>query len=165
MPELLILRHAKSDWGDDSLSDFDRPLNKRGRRDAPRMGKVIAQIGAPDLILASPARRVVETLEGVAENCEIPPPRYLRQLYGAATADLVTILREIAPGTPRAMIAGHNPGLHWLAMSLTRDDPSATVLAAKYPTAALAHISFEGDWDRLGESRGRLLQFTRPRDL
>ena len=165
MPELLILRHAKSDWGDASLRDFDRPLNKRGRKTAPEMGKVISAIGRIDHVVASPAKRVVETLEGVSSTCSLPDIEFDPALYGASTQELMTALRAIPDGTERALIAGHNPGLHWLAMALTEDDHSAYVLDEKFPTAALAHIAFDGDWSALNSGSGRLLDFVRPSDL
>lgn len=168
MPELLILRHAKSDWGDASLRDFDRPLNARGQKAAPEMGRLIAKKGPIDIVLASPARRVVETLEGVREGApDLPQAQFEQHLYGATVNDIVGLLREHGGDAERILLVGHNPGLHWLALGLSdgADHEDRDALAHKFPTAALVHLSFEGAWTQLREGSAKLLSFTRPKDL
>ena len=168
MPELLILRHAKSDWSDSSLRDFDRPLNDRGRKAAPEMGALIASKGPVDKILASPAQRVVETLEGVRQGApDLPPAQFEQHLYGASVNDLLSILQRHGGSADRLLLVGHNPGLHWLALGLSdgADHPERDALAHKYPTAALAHLGFDGEWSDLREGSAALLSFTRPKDL
>lgn len=168
MPELLILRHAKSDWGDPSLRDFDRPLNNRGRKAAPDMGKLIASKGPIDKILASPAQRVVETLEGVRTRApQLPQAQFEPHLYGASVGEIVRLLRAHGGDAERLLLVGHNPGLHWLALGLTDggEHPDRDALAHKFPTAGLAHIEFDEPWAQLKEGSGRLLSFTRPKDL
>lgn len=168
MPELLILRHAKSDWSDNSLRDFDRPLNGRGRKAAPEMGKLIASKGPIDKILASPAQRVVETLEGVRDSApDLPPTQFEPHLYGATVGEIVALLRTHGGNAERILLVGHNPGLHWLALGLTdgEEHPDRDALAHKFPTAGLAHIAFEENWAELKEGSGKLLSFTRPKDL
>ena len=168
MPQLLILRHAKSDWGNPSLRDFDRPLNDRGRKAAPEMGKLIASKGPIDKILASPAQRVIETLEGVRMSApELPQAQFEQHLYGATVNEIVGLLQAHGGDAERLLLVGHNPGLHWLALGLSdgADHPDRDQLAHKFPTAGLAHIEFDGDWAQLKEGSGRLLSFTRPKDL
>ncbi|NNC47626.1 MAG: histidine phosphatase family protein [Sphingomonas sp.] len=168
MPELLILRHAKSDWGDPSLRDFDRPLNRRGQEAAPDMGELVARKGPVDKILASPARRVVETLEGVRKGApDLPAVQFEHELYGASVGEIVDLLRKNGGDATRVMLVGHNPGLHYLALGLTDggEHPDRDTLAHKFPTAGLAHIEFDGSWAQLKEGSGRLLSFTRPKDL
>lgn len=168
MPELLILRHAKSDWGNPSLRDFDRPLNRRGQKAAPEMGKLISRKGPVDKILASSARRVVETLEGVRKGAsELPTAQFEPELYGASVGEIVALLRKHGGDAARILLVGHNPGLHYLALGLTdgEEHPDRDALAHKFPTAGLAHIEFDGGWSQLKEGSGRLLSFTRPKDL
>ncbi|WP_265530654.1 SixA phosphatase family protein [Sphingomicrobium marinum] len=168
MPELLILRHAKSDWGNPSLRDFDRPLNRRGQKAAPEMGKLISRKGPVDKILASSARRVVETLEGVRKGAsELPAAQFGPELYGASVGEIVALLRKHGGDAARILLVGHNPGLHYLALGLTdgEEHPDRDALAHKFPTAGLAHIEFDGGWSQLKEGSGRLLSFTRPKDL
>lgn len=163
MPELLILRHAKSDWGQPGLRDFDRPLSDRGRRAAVKMGRVIAGSGPIDMVLASPARRVVETLEGVRKAFpDLPDPEFDPGLYGASVSGLLAALHAVPDNVERALLVAHNPGLHWLAMALTEDDGSRE-LDIKFPTGALARIQFDGRWRRLDSGQGRLLAFVTPR--
>ena len=172
LPELLLLRHAKSDWKDKSLNDFDRPLAPRGRRAAPLVGRYIAAEGLePDFVLCSTARRAVETLDLILTALASKPEiSYLKTLYLAPPSRLLAVLRRQSPDRSRIMVVAHNPGLHHLAVELAGAGPSpaAARLAEKFPTAALARFQVT-DWSGLGESSGkaapRLLNFVLPRDL
>lgn len=168
MPELLLLRHAKSDWGQPGLDDFDRCLSSRGRRAAPRMGRYLQAQGLqPDLILCSSARRAKETLGLVLTALASEPQiSYLKTLYLAPPSRLLTILRRQSPNTGRLLLIGHNPGLQHLALELAGPRRGAAVrsLAEKFPTAALARFEV-GDWAQLGAAPARLVDFVRPRDL
>jgi len=170
MKTLTLLRHAKSDWSNKAASDFDRPLNQRGHRAAERIGRELASQGMKfDAVIASPAARVVETVEDVAEAYGRPiRPIYDRRLYLASAAALVAIVRETDDAAERLLLVGHNPGLEALALMLTRDNGSAlrAELAAKYPTATVAQIALSIDsWRDIEPETGELARFIRPRDL
>jgi len=168
MPELLLLRHAKSDWGQPGQDDFDRPLAPRGRRAAPLMGKYLRAQGLlPDLVLCSGAQRARETLELLLTAlASTPQISYLKTLYLASPSRLLTVLRRQSPETGRLLLIGHNPGLHQLALGLTGRQRGAAWqrLAEKYPTAALARFEVAA-WSQLGEAPAKLVEFVRPRDL
>ncbi|MCJ8191440.1 SixA phosphatase family protein [Sphingomicrobium aestuariivivum] len=166
MPELFLLRHAKSDWGDPGLRDVERPLNARGREAAQAMGRHLDTLGTIDQLWVSPATRVEQTIEGLRASCPgLPEPQVVPSLYGASADTLIMLARQ-ARGE-RLMIVGHNPGLHDCAFALVRGQGGEGMeqLARKFPTAALARIGIEGDWPMLDRGRGRLLGFTRPKDL
>ena len=160
MKRLTLLRHAKA-TADSPGGDFDRALNDRGRADAARMGRELQQLGlAFDLILASPARRVVETLEGIGEQSSTFDPR----IYNARTEQLLDIVRSVHDGITSLLIVGHNPGIGRLAALLAGDDPSGPI--DDYPTAALAEFVLPVDrWRAVGDATGRLVRFIKPRDL
>jgi len=177
MPELLLLRHAKSDWAKSglnnrSLDDFDRPLAPRGRKAAPRMGRYLNNHGLqPDLVLCSSARRARETLDLLLTAlASAPEISYLKTLYLAPPSRLLAVLRRQSPECGRILLIGHNPGLHNLALALARDPAgrlkgaAAQPLAEKFPTAALARFRVP-DWPALGERPAMLAEFVRPRDL
>ena len=163
MKTLLVLRHAKSSWSDSALGDHERPLNKRGQRDGPRMGKLVREHGLiPDVIISSDAVRARLTAEAVVEAAGYAGHvRCEAALYAAGPADILAVLRtvtETMAGT--VMIVGHNPGLEELVAQLTGEEPDL-------PTAALAQIVLPIErWRDLREStRGRLLGLWRPKEL
>jgi phosphohistidine phosphatase len=163
-----LLRHAKSDWDDPSLADFDRPLSPRGGKAAPAMGKYFRELGlAYDLALVSPARRAADTFALVQEAWGIEPEvRIEPRLYHASLAQMLAVIADIPANIRSLLIVGHNPGLHELALNLTRGDTSAErgTLAVKLPTGALVEIQLPSkQWSGLGE--GEIVRFVRPRDL
>jgi phosphohistidine phosphatase len=162
MKTLLVLRHAKSSWSDPALDDHERPLNKRGRRDAPRMGKLVRKHGLiPDIVICSDAVRARLTAEAVAEAARYPGKILLdQQLYMASPADIFSLLRRMRENAETVMIVGHNPGLEELVAQLTGEQQDL-------PTAALAHIVLPIDqWRDLKLStRGTLQGRWRPKDL
>lgn len=168
MPELLLLRHAKSAWKDKSLDDFDRPLAPRGRRAAPLMGRWLSAEGRePDLLLCSTARRAVETAELLLTAlASTPETHYLKTLYLAPPSRLLAVLRRQDAGRGRILLVAHNPGLHHLAVALAEGGSGSKhrLLAEEFPTAALARFQVEA-WPTLGQGPARLLDFVRPRDL
>jgi phosphohistidine phosphatase len=175
LPELLLLRHAKSDWKDKRLGDFDRPLSPRGVGAAPLIGRFLASKRLePDFVLCSTAQRAVETLDLVLTALASRPEiSYLKTLYLAPPSRLLAVLRRQSPDRSRILLIAHNPGLHHLALDLAGaglegGGPAAASLAEKYPTAALARFRVS-DWASLGEAQGKsgasLLDFVRPRDL
>lgn len=170
MKHLSVLRHAKSDWDDMALRDFDRGLNARGRRGAALMGRHIIEHGiAWEMILASPSERVRRTLE--ASGLEVP----VRWEAAAYLADAETLMGLIAkvPGDPLAvLVSGHNPGLQELILELAVPNESTGVdgfykeVAVKFPTASFAVLELAiGDWTEIAPGCGSIVHFARPRDL
>ena len=162
MKTLLVLRHAKSSWSDSSLADHDRPLNERGQRDAPRVGHLVReQRLAPDVIISSDAVRAQRTAEAVAEAAHYAGEIRLEPLlYGAATDDIMVVLRAAPEDAATVLIVGHNPGLEALVALLTGEPQDM-------PTAALAQVVLPLDrWRDLDEStRGTLVDCWRPKEL
>jgi phosphohistidine phosphatase len=162
MKLLSILRHAKSSWKDSSLEDHDRPLNKRGTRDAPRMGDLIREQDlVPDVILSSTARRARDTALAVATAAGFPEEvRLTRSLYGASPDTCLDVLRDLPDSIGHAMIVGHNPTLEELVALLVGK-------AHVMPTAALAvvELPIESWRDVAPRSRGTLRALWQPREL
>jgi phosphohistidine phosphatase len=162
MKILLLLRHAKSSWDDGDLADFDRPLNNRGRRDAPVMGRLLAQHElTPDLIITSAARRAATTAELVALAAEYGGDiQYTNELYLADPETFLDVARDTPDGVTRLMLVGHNPGIEELVTDLAEREE-------RMPTAALA--CFRLDIDRWGdltdETAAELLHLWRPKEL
>jgi phosphohistidine phosphatase len=169
MKILTLLRHAKSTWDDPVARDFDRPLNPRGRRAARTVGREMnAQGLAFDRVLASPARRVIETLEEVAASFGDLQPVYDERLYLASTETLLDLVRGEADDTGRLLLVGHNPGMEMLTLQLTRDEGSGLrgEVEIKYPTGTLAEIRLPAQrWRDVAPGTGSLARFIRPRDL
>ena len=168
---LLLLRHAKSSWDDRTLEDHERPLNKRGLRDAPRIGEWLRAEGLrPDLVLCSDAVRTRATLTLVLAALGGPAPRIVLEprLYLADAAVLLAELARIEAGVHCCMMIGHNPGLQALALDLAGqgDGADLAALADKLPTAGLAVIDLDiPEWRTLRSGIGRLSRFVRPRHL
>ncbi len=162
MKTLLVLRHAKSSWKRGDLADHDRPLNKRGKRDAPRMGELLAEEDlVPERIFSSTAKRARDTAMAVAEASGFDGrPQLSRQLYGADPDTCLQLLRQLGGQADPVMIVGHNPGLTELVEHLTDAEEHL-------PTAALAVIDLPIDaWSELDEEvEGRLRALYRPREL
>ena len=171
MKVLTLLRHAKSGWDDPGLRDFDRPLNKRGRRAARTIGREMRTRGlAFDAVIASPAARVVETIADVAAGYGEPiVPEFEERLYLATPATLLDFVRQADDGIGRLLMIGHNPGLEALALMLTREedgDGLRSELAIKYPTATIAEIALPVEhWRDVAAGKGHLSRFIRPRDV
>ena len=166
MKTLLILRHAKSSWDHPRLRDHDRPLNRRGKRDAPRMGRhIVEQDLVPDLIVSSTAERARTTAELAAAEFEDEVELETTQdLYHASPRAYVEVAGRCGGAADRLMLVGHNPGI-------TRLVPHLTVEGEYMPTAALAVVQLPiDDWADLpavlrSGRRGRLLAFWRPKAL
>jgi len=135
MKNLLIMRHAKSSWKDQALPDHDRPLNNRGREDAPRMGRLLRKKDlAPDVILASSAQRARETADAVAQESGAEGAVVLLEsLYAAPPEAYLEALSGVSDKARTALVIGHNPGLEALLEELTGE-------AEPMPTAAVAHL-------------------------
>lgn len=158
MRTVLLLRHAKSSWDHPERDDRERPLNKRGKRQAPEMGKLIyAEHLTPDLILCSPARRARKTAQAVAENCGYDGEvDQIDEFYPGGPADYLRVLSELPDGVRRVMVVGHNPGLEELLWILAGE---ARTLA----TAALAQVELPLEsWPELtAATRGKLVKLLR----
>ena len=162
MKTLLLLRHAKSSWKDGDLDDHDRPLNGRGKRDAPRMGRLLAEESLlPELILCSSAKRCRKTAEHViAVSGYRGETRITGELYEAGAEKLREVLAGLTGEPTRVLLIAHNPGLEEL---LERWIEVYTPLT----TAALAQIELPiRCWSDLDENtRGRLVNLWQPREL
>jgi phosphohistidine phosphatase len=170
MLTLSLLRHAKSSWANPDLEDFERPLNERGEKAAPRMGAYMAAQGiAPELILCSAAARTRQTLDLVLPHLRGGPTVVFEDgLYLAAATVLLKRVRKIAAKVRHAMLIGHDPGMHVLARELAgsgrQEDMEA--LARKFPTAGLAVIEFAAEtWPKVKPGAGSLKLFMAPRRL
>ena len=167
MKTLGLLRHAKSDWDDMSLRDFDRGLNDRGRRGAAVMGGHIRAHGvAWERLLASPAERVKRTLD--AARLQVPLT-WDERLYLADSDALIEALRGIEGDPAAVLVAGHNPGLQQLIFDLVPPEIENGLFAAateKYPTAAFAVLELAIErWADCAPGCATLVHLTRPRDL
>lgn len=169
MPTLYLFRHAKSDWSDPSLDDYDRPLAPRGRNAAAAMGRYMADVGlSPDAVLCSTAARAQQTLLLALNELGWPSAvRYDRRLYLAEPVQMLDLLHGLRTGTESAMLVAHEPGMRDLARLLTASGApeDRERLDAKFPTAGLAVLAFEGPWADLAPGVARLARFVRPRDL
>jgi phosphohistidine phosphatase len=163
---LVLLRHAKSDWPDD-VADHDRPLAKRGRRDAPVVGEWLGTSGyVPDAVVCSTAVRARETWELVATQLPpgaAPAVRYEPRVYEASVLGLLMLVREFDSAWRTVAIVGHNPGLAELTVGLA--EPGAEELPIAFPTAAVAVLGLPDSWAEAAPGEGRLLAFTVPADL
>ena len=170
MKRLAILRHAKSSWGDPGLDDFDRPLNARGIAAARAMGKALKRRGLHvDHVLASPAKRVRETLEQVAKCYgKLPETRFDETIYLASPATLFEFVRDLPEGSRAPLLVGHNPGLERLLLKLTRDDAHGfhDRVAQGYPTGALAIVELPApSWADIEPASGEIVDLILPREL
>lgn len=164
--ELLIVRHAKSDWSQ-PLEDFDRPLNKRGKKEAEKLGQWLLDVGLmPDFIICSPAKRTLKTAARICQslNLEENQIHFDPRIYEAEVSDLMKVLSE-CPGTAfRVMLVGHNPGLEDLLVYLVSELPLAAdgkILA----TATLGHLTMPDCWDDLKAGCAELVNLVRAKTL
>lgn len=159
MRRLTLVRHAKSDWKNADLKDFDRPLNRRGLKEAPQMAERLAeQKIRPDLMLTSPAVRALETARVLAKALDYPLRRLKTEdrLYLAPAADILAVVRGVGSRVRHLMIFGHNPGLSAFAQSLTNNPE-----LGELPTCAVYSVELDiRSWAdaRLGEGLNPSLQ-------
>jgi phosphohistidine phosphatase len=162
MKELLILRHAKSSWKNSELADHDRPLNKRGKREALRVGKLLQDENMlPDRILSSTAQRARETVQIVIQECNFDGEvDYYRELYQADADSIMELLASLDEDVKRVLVVGHNPELEELLQVLTR-------IYEPLSTAALVKVQLQlPNWSALCEDiRGELAGFWRAREI
>lgn len=160
--ELMLLRHAKSDWSDETHADIDRPISHKGKKQAKKIAQWLADKRLmPDLILVSPAKRAQQTYRRICQECSIET-QMIDDLYLAELDTLKSILANVHE-THRVMVIGHNPGLEQLLRFLINNpDDDSTQL---FPTASLAHFILPEQWNNLEPGDGKLQQFVRPKDI
>jgi phosphohistidine phosphatase len=170
MKTVLLLRHAKSDWSNPALDDFERPLAKRGLRDAPLIGQVIAKTkSVPELIISSPAERARQTAELVAETCSYDNSfEWDASFYGGGSEDLISALSRLPNTVNHVMLVGHNPTMEETAADLL--NPSGTGWndgpAIRIPTAGLICVELHiTDWAVLRPGDAMLRWFVTPKVL
>ena len=160
MKTLYILRHAKSSWDDATMTDFERPLNQRGLKAAPFIGKLMKERGlVPDVILSSPAKRACETAKLVCESAGFDMQiKFDQRIYEATVGTLVSIVMEIDDSFDSALLVGHNPGAEGFVFYLTGE-------IAPMPTAALAVLDLEiENWNAIDGECGDLKKIYRPKE-
>lgn len=158
------MRHAKSSWSDSDLKDFDRPLNKRGEKDAPRMGRYLAEAGIlPEQIVASPATRAKATILAVADTVKLEPSiiKWNEDLYFGSSGAYLEAIQGCSDLANVVMTIGHNPMTERLIYALSADSFNDTV-----PTAAIACFSADVDsWSDLKPEDCTFEWFVKPKDL
>ena len=168
MKTLTLLRHAKSTWDDPVARDFDRPLNRRGRKAARRVGEEMRALNLRfDAVIASPAVRVRETLAEVERGfgCDFRVT-FEQAVYLAHPETLLELVRAADDAAASLLLVGHNPGLESLAIDLAGAGALRAEIAVKYPTATLAEIALPAlRWAEVAPGSGRIERFIRPRDL
>ena len=158
---LILVRHAKSSWKHEGLSDFERPLNNRGLKNAPEMGKRLVDINfAVDTIISSPALRAITTAELIAKELDfnIQKIEQNAQIYEASLTTLIDLVSGLDNNYHRVMLVGHNPGFTVLCnyLSDARID--------NMPTCSIAKVHFDTDrWDSISEHAGSLIDFDYPK--
>lgn len=161
MRSLYLLRHAKSSWKDDSIPDFDRPLKKRGREAAEKVGKRLGKERFSNpVLISSPALRTRETTGIVlkASNLKVPVS-FDERIYEADLSQLLTVVADVESDKMELVLVGHNPGMEYLVDFLTDSGQNM-------PTAALAKIILEtASWDSVERGAGRLEWLITPEDL
>ena len=162
MKTLLILRHGKSSWKNANLADHDRPLKARGKRDAPRMGRLLKNEGlTPHLIVSSTAERALATAELAALACDYEDEiETTRDFYHAPPEAYIERLQQLPDQIETVMVVGHNPGMEQLVTELTGEEE-------RLPTAALAQVALPlYQWRTFSEAtEGELVNLWRPKEL
>ena len=161
MKTLYLVRHAKSSWDFPHLSDYNRPLNKRGKKNAPQMGqRLAARSIRPDILLSSPAKRAYSTAKSVAKEIKYPIEMIHthEQIYHAGARDLLSVIQNVSDQHQTLMLVGHNPGFTDLANDLANESIS------NIPTAGLVAIKFKVDsWSLVNFGQGAMVFFDYPK--
>lgn len=165
MKYIYLIRHAKSSWDDFALDDFDRPLNERGKRDAPVMAKRLQdnKVSA-DLWIASPAKRAFSTAKRMAETLGINTHQIQtdKRLYHASPETTLKVIHEVSNTANAIFLFAHNPGLTEAANQFMQD----RTFIENIPTCGIAAFSFDvNDWTGIAFGKGKLLFFDFPKRL
>lgn len=162
MKTLYVIRHAKSSWDDMTIDDFDRPLNDRGKTDAPRMGKRLKEKNIyPGLLLSSPAKRALSTAKRISEALGYSKENIKtdRALYHAGSTQIFSVIKLLPDKFDTVMIFGHNPGLTDFV-----NDVGRSIDIDNIPTCGVVAFEFNIDsWKELREGLGTLLFFDYPK--
>jgi len=163
MKTLYLVRHAKSSWKDHSLADINRPLNKRGMRDAPRMAKYLAKkIDCPGLFICSPSRRTRDTAKYFMDEFDAEETSLIleNELYHGDESNFQNVMQRIDTNIESAILFGHNPGITDYVNQLADADIS------NIPTCGFAGIKLEiEEWESMDGMRGKLLFFYFPKGI
>lgn len=158
---LLLVRHAKSSWDNAGLQDFDRPLNKRGLKNAPEMGKRLLKKGLKiNLIYASPALRAVTTAELIAKEISYASNEIIckPEIYEAGLSTLFNVVKSMDENCKSVMLVGHNPGFTYLCNYL------CNAQIDNMPTCSMAYIEFPVEtWKEIAKHMGKLVDFDYPK--
>jgi phosphohistidine phosphatase len=161
MKTLYIIRHAKSSWDDPTLTDFERPLNNRGKKDAPEMAKRLEKRNVmPDLLLSSPAERAITTCKAIAEKIQYPLSKIKtdKNLYHAEDAEILRIIQSLDNSYNCVWIFGHNPGLTDF-VNLVADAGIDNI-----PTAGVVACTLTINlWDEVSRKKGLVTFFDFPK--
>jgi len=162
MKKLYIIRHAKSSWKDTTLSDFDRPLNKRGKHNSKFMGELLAQKNIkPDIILASSAKRAYSTAKNIAKVIGYSKQKihFSTKMYESSISTLVELIRSIDNKNHTAFIIGHNPTLNCLLDALVPYNSIDNIV-----TAGVVELELDIDrWEDLSHQTTKLISFEYPK--
>lgn len=163
MKKLIIVRHAKSSWDFPELSDYDRPLNRRGKKNAPEMGRRLASRGIlPDMIISSPAKRAAATAKRIAMEIgySIKDIKKEPLFYHGSMNDIINVVKSSSNKISTLMIFGHNPDLTSVTNSLTGSD------IYNIPTCGIAEIDFDiSAWNEIEKNIGTLVNFDYPKKV
>ena len=161
MKTLYLVRHAKSSWKYPRLSDFERPLNKRGRNNAPFMGGILKKLKVtPALIISSPANRAATTARTIADHIAYPLDkiRYSEIIYSFSENALIHVIRQIDDTVKKAMVVGHNPALTDLANTI------GDTAISNIPTCGICCVNLNiSSWAEFGDQGGKLKFFEFPK--
>jgi len=160
MKKLYLVRHAKSSWENSALRDKERPLNKRGKNDAPLMGKILSENSIkPDQIISSEAVRAKKTAFAIAKKIDYPKEKIILtdDIYEASTFELLSMIKHFDKDCNSVMLFGHNPALTDLFNYLTKH------YIDNIPTCGVTGIEFENEWARIEEESGKFLFFLYPK--
>jgi phosphohistidine phosphatase len=161
MKTLYLVRHAKSSWKYPNLDDFERPLNKRGCKNAPFMGRILKKLKvAPDLIMSSPANRAAMTARIIAAKINYPLEkiRYSEAIYEFSEDALIHVIKQIDDGVNKAMVVGHNPATNGVANYIA-DRPVSNI-----PTCGVFCVELDiSSWTKISEHCGKLKFFEFPK--
>ena len=161
MKSLTLIRHAKSSWKNPDQADFERPLNKRGKKDAPLMAeKLAANMARPDLILSSSAKRAIDTAKIFAEKLDYPKSNIVQQrsIYEAGLSELLDIIHAIDDTHSSVLLFGHNPGFTYLGELLTNHE------VENIPTCGIFAMQFAvSSWREIAPATGTLVSFDYPK--
>ena len=160
---LTLVRHAKSSWNNDNVCDFDRPLNNRGLKNAPEMGRRLADASyAVQNLISSPAIRAITTATIIAKEIGFDAKQIVLNdvIYDASLESLINIVSNIDDRVSSVMLVGHNPGFTSLCNILSN------VIVDSMPTCSIAQIQFDEDaWASITEHSGKLIDFDYPKKV